>query len=142
MYRQPDCIWLVDDDEPTNYLNTMILEEAGFDGRIVALQRGEEALRHLRSEEEGAFPSPDLILLDLNMPGMDGWEFLDACRQSGAFAHGRPVIVILTTSLNPDEEDRARRLDEIDDFRQKPLTPEVLTELLHRHFPGVSGDAP
>ena len=134
MKRQPDCIWLVDDDEPTNYLNAMVLEETGFEGRIVTIQRGEEALARLRANGAGEVPPPDLLFLDLNMPGMDGWEFLEAYRQTEAFARARPVIVILTTSLNPDEEARARRLDDVDDFLQKPLTPEVLEEVLDRHF--------
>lgn len=139
MKKKLNCILLIDDDEPTNYISSSLIEEASCTEHIQIVQSGQAALDYLINSEQFAcknklFPCPDLIFLDINMPAMNGWEFLEKYskleRQIGEI-----IIVMLTTSLNPDDELRAKEMSFISGFENKPLTPEKLNSILTKHFP-------
>lgn len=130
MSKQLNCILLIDDDEPTNFLNRLTLEQAGCARQIQVAQSGQEALEYLR---DGA-PRPDLIFLDINMPAMDGWEFLERYRGLPFSRKADIVLIMLTTSLNPDDEKRTRAIPEVSGFEHKPLSHEQLHVLLNRYF--------
>jgi CheY-like chemotaxis protein len=87
----------------------------------------------------GGYPTglPPLILLDMNMPVMNGLAFLEAYTQLPAVQRQGTVVVMLTTSLHEKDQLVARRLP-IADFITKPLTREKVTDLLARHFPPVA----
>jgi CheY-like chemotaxis protein len=128
------CVLLIDDHKPDNVLHTIIIEEANVAEKIVAIETGQKALDYLKSTEDGKHMQPDLIFLDINMPGINGWDFLGDYEQLDQAKQGGVVIVMLTTSLNPDDEAKARTYSVIKGFRNKPLTPEMLQELLEEHF--------
>jgi CheY-like chemotaxis protein len=130
MNKQLNCILLIDDDEPTNFLNKMTLEQMGCTRQIQVAQSGQEALNYLA----GADPRPDLIFLDINMPAMDGWEFLERYKQLPAGQKADIVLIMLTTSLNPDDEIRTRTIPEIAGFENKPLKHSKLEILLEKYF--------
>jgi CheY-like chemotaxis protein len=69
------------------------------------------------------------------MPAMNGWEFMEAYCQLDESQKAQIIIVMLSTSLNPDDEKRAREIKEINDFRSKPLTMKLFTELVQEFFP-------
>lgn len=125
------CILFIDDDEPTNFLNKIIAEQSGYTDRVEIFQSGQEALDYL----SGPFPSPDLIFLDINMPAMDGWEFLDRYRALPRMDKAEIVLVMLTTSLNPDDEIKTRDMQEVAGFENKPLLESRLELLLKKYFP-------
>lgn len=125
-----NCILLIDDDEPTNFLNKMTLEQSGCTRQIQIAQSGQEALDYLRE----AIPRPDLIFLDINMPAMDGWEFLEKYRKLPPARKADIVLIMLTTSLNPDDELRTRAIPEVSGFENKPLNQKQLGILLKRYF--------
>jgi CheY-like chemotaxis protein len=135
------CILFIDDDEPTNFLNKLLIEEMGCAHHVQLVSSGEEALEYLTGS--GAFsngqnhPRPDLIFLDINMPGMDGWEFLQHYQKLPPTQKANIVMVMLTTSLNPDDEKSAQQNIEISGFENKPLQPEVMKKILTRFFPEV-----
>jgi CheY-like chemotaxis protein len=117
----------------------MILEESGCTNHIRIVQSGREALDYLVKSEAGnnadTCPSPDLIFLDINMPAMDGWEFLEEYKKLSI--NGRIIVVMLTTSLFPEDKIKADKMPEISGFEHKPLTAEKLTAVLEKYFTNV-----
>jgi len=130
MMKQLDCILLIDDDEPTNYLNKLTLEQMGCARNIRVAQSGQAALDYLRSQSL----RPDLIFLDINMPAMDGWEFMDEYKKLPEEQKADIVLIMLTTSLNPDDELKTREIPEIAGFENKPLKQDRLEKLLKKYF--------
>jgi CheY-like chemotaxis protein len=137
MSTQLNCILLIDDDEPTNFLNKMTLEQAGCTRHIRIARSGQEALDYLQccgGERTDEYPRPDLIFLDINMPAMDGWEFLEHYRLLPADRKADIILIMLTTSLNPDDEIRTRTIPEVAGFENKPLNNPRLDRVLLKYF--------
>ncbi|HSZ72257.1 MAG TPA: response regulator [Cytophagaceae bacterium] len=135
MKKKLNCVLLVDDDNVTNFLHSKVIEKAGVADRIEVKLNGQEAidfLTHQNNTHEAIIPS--LILLDINMPIMDGWEFLEAYRDQKMLANSKTNIVMLTTSSNPDDKQRAENIPFISAFKNKPLTLEMLDEILQEYF--------
>ena len=128
-------VLLVDDDPTTNYLNKLLLTRMGVAERVLVAENGEQALRTL--DQTCAAPTsptcPRLILLDMNMPVLNGLAFLEAYVQMPQAQQSSIVIVMLTTSLHPVDLARAQQLP-IAGFLNKPLTKEKVTTLLAQHF--------
>jgi CheY-like chemotaxis protein len=121
---------LVDDDEATNFLNKMVLEQNSFAREIHTFDSGESALEFLSTYKENGHCKPNLILLDINMPGMNGWEFLDRYKYLPKDHKSDTLMIMLTTSLNPDDRDKADRISDIDSFLNKPLNGNELMSVL------------
>ncbi|MEP7376760.1 MAG: response regulator [Chitinophagaceae bacterium] len=140
MKQKLNCVLVIDDDEPTNFFTQMILEESGCTHHIKIAQSGQEALDYLIQSEAGnnpvLYPCPDLIFLDINMPAMDGWEFLEECKKLNV--DSRIIVVMLTTSLFPEDKLRAERMPEISGFENKPLTEEKVAAVLEKYFTNVT----
>ncbi|MEP7376762.1 MAG: response regulator [Chitinophagaceae bacterium] len=139
MKNKLNCVLVIDDDEPTNFFTQMILEESGCTRHIKIVQSGREALDYLIQSEAGndpgIYPSPDLIFLDINMPAMDGWEFLEEYKKLNT--DSRIIIVMLTTSLFPEDKIRAKGRPEISGFENKPLTAEKVAAVIEKYFTNV-----
>jgi CheY-like chemotaxis protein len=69
------------------------------------------------------------------MPKIDGWEFLEMYKKLKDFQKGEIVIVMLTVSLNPENRTRAEDISEISDFKNKPISIEILGEIMQKLFP-------
>lgn len=147
MIPRLNCILVIDDDEATNFFTRMILEKAGCARFIKIVESGSEALDYLlNSTEVGCnrkqFPCPDLILLDINMPAMNGWEFLEEYKKLSKESRGKIMTVMLTTSLFPEDIEKANKMPEISGFEHKPLTTEKLEKILQKHFVNAGIDQP
>ncbi|MBK5273213.1 MAG: response regulator [Bacteroidia bacterium] len=140
MKQKLNCILFIDDDEPTNFISKMLIEEANCAEHIEIAQSGQAALDFLVNNEHPAingkgFPCPDLIFLDINMPAMNGWEFLEKYNELDQQHKGNVITVMLTTSLNPEDRMKANENPEISRFETKPLTSEKLNRILREYFP-------
>lgn len=118
---------LIDDCKATNYIHRLIIEKYGFAETISEFMNGRDAMDYLSTKVDGEFPKPELIFLDLNMPVMNGWEFLESYKHLSSDQQAGVVVVMLTTSLNPDDEAQADDIDGVKAFSSKPLTTENLT---------------
>ena len=117
-------ILLIDDDMTVNFLHTFIIESEKITKSLKIAETAEEALEILAVEK------PDLILLDLNMPKTDGWQFLAQYRKIVPPAQ-RSCIVILSSSADPDDKLLAERSPDISGFYNKPLTKEILHKIVN-----------
>jgi CheY-like chemotaxis protein len=119
-------VLLVDDDPTCNFLCTKFLETLGTVETAVALN-GQQALDLLVDYKR--HPLPDIILLDLNMPVMDGFEFLNAFRQLRIPGQSRVQIVILSSSDDPVDIRKAGEMG-IGHYITKPVSAEKLEKVL------------
>jgi CheY-like chemotaxis protein len=136
-YEGLDCILLIDDDTPTNFLHTMIIKRAGIDVIIQSHTSAIDALAYLTSTgpyEGKAMIQPGIIFLDINMPAMNGWEFLDEYAKLPDAQKAKITIIMLTTSLNPSDRERAETYNEVVEYLHKPLILHKLEELVAAHF--------
>ncbi|MBS1917191.1 MAG: response regulator [Bacteroidetes bacterium] len=140
MKKKLNCILLIDDDEPTNFLYKMIVSEADCTSETLIAQSASEALNYLekfceKNSLEDFTHFPDLIFLDINMPCMNGWEFLEKYKELKKGFKKETIVVMLSTSLNPDDVTRAEGMPEVAGFRHKPLSIPMLNEILKEFFP-------
>jgi len=127
----PVHVLLVDDSPDDNFFHQRAITKSGIDSVVTVASDGEEAISYL-SDLDPSERVPDLIFLDINMPRMTGWEFLDAYAEFPSEVRTSAVLVMLTTSPHPKDEERARENALVADFINKPLTPELLRELVAR----------
>lgn len=130
-------VLLVDDNPADVFLHTRVLRKAGCVEQIDSCDSAESALEYLRGGAGGPPPRPDLIFLDINMPGMGGWGFLDAYRALPSELRGGVVIAMLTVSPSRTDSSRAEGFPELAAYLNKPLTRTTLAALLAHHFPDV-----
>jgi CheY-like chemotaxis protein len=140
MKEKIGCILLVDDDEMVNCLNTIRISKAGIAEEIETVLNGQKALEFLTSTgqfvtNDNSTTRPLLIILDINMPVMDGWEFIEEYQKTDVSEKDKIIIVMHTTSTNPADQLRAESIPEISSFTKKPLTQELLNTIMNNHFP-------
>ena len=124
----PKKILAVDDDPDIRDALTMILESQGYE--VVTAQDGIEALANLKAEK------PDLMILDLLMPKMDGWA---VCKelQDPRWAKYRDIPILILTSVREEASRRRYELEtglelDVDDYVEKPFSPDILLERVGR----------
>lgn len=135
--KKINCVLLVDDNPGDNYFNKIIIEEAEVCEIIRTANDGTQALSYLTQAgelgQEESYPKPDMIFLDINMPGMDGFEFLRQFERLDENLKSK-VIIMLTTSNDPEEKKEALATKIVKEYITKPLDNATLVNLITKYF--------
>lgn len=123
-------ILLVDDDTVTNMMHRRVIERSGRVHQIDVATDGQEALEILRADLKEGRALPELIFLDINMPGMGGFEFLERYKEMQIKSEMHLIIIMLSTSLLEADHARAKADSNVHCFCDKPLRLEKLAELV------------
>jgi CheY-like chemotaxis protein len=127
--KQIKSILLIDDDSITNYINVRLLKKLDIAHEIFIATNGVEGIRYLEDHNLEIDLFPILILIDINMPVMDGFEFLKKFQLMNFKNKDKIIIATLTTSTNPKDIEKIKVLG-IKHYFNKPLTQKVITNFL------------
>lgn len=116
--------YIIDDDKLTVKLMSILIFKNKFCDEIESFHNPQFALDKLKHCFETNAPLPDTILLDLNMPVMDGWQFLDEFLLLPI--EKKIVIFIMTSSIDPNDIDKAKKYSVVKDYIDKPVTAQKL----------------
>ncbi|TXK48904.1 response regulator [Pontibacter qinzhouensis] len=120
-------VFVIDDDEISTFLAEQVLLEEDEATSVSTFASASDAFETLTKHAQTDVP--EMVLLDLHMPEMSGWEFLDALRPYEQYLYGRCHIYILSSSLDPEDETKAGLYTLVSGFLQKPIDPDVLQAL-------------
>ena len=124
---------LVDDDPTTNFFNRHLIGKMNLFEQIHEAENGQVALEKIAALQEIG-EAPDMILLDINMPIMNGFEFLDNYNGLDRSIKASVVVCMLTTSLAKEDLERSKDYDILDDYIDKPLYEDKMRELILKYF--------
>ena len=127
-------VLLIDDDKATNFYNLMMVSRHEQFSEVSSVTNGQDGLDYLVEAKSGKFKTPDLIFLDINMPGMNGWEFLTEFEKLGSEFTSKIKVIILSTSSDPDEVKKTLENYDAEDFISKPLSLPILNDVYETHF--------
>ncbi|WP_405296578.1 response regulator [Algibacter sp. Ld11] len=123
-------ILFIDDDKATNFLNKHIAKKNAKVGSTVLLDSAFEAINYLEKQVINPLDKPDIIFLDINMPAMNGWEFLDVFYNIESGLIRDIEIVILSSSDDPNDLNKFETHDTLLDFVKKPLDSKLFNDVL------------
>lgn len=121
----------IDDSELDQILYKRVITRSGLVEKVISFQYAEDALSYLKSDDREKI---DVILLDINMPRMSGFDFLERALSDLGPEFSTSVVIMLTTSLDPADEKRAKQFEVVKAYLNKPLSPEGLENIV-RLFP-------
>lgn len=130
MNEQVKHILLIDDDEINNFLSREIIAMYLPNVIIDAFTNPQEALSYIDHNLKNKQPLPDIILLDINMPLMDGWEFLKKIDQLDQRNHFHTSVYLYTSSVYHEDTVKAKNFSTVKKVFVKPLTKEAIEEML------------
>lgn len=130
MNTRPVSILLVDDDEINNFISIKLIKKVLLNTEITACLNGKFAIDELLGiSRKDPSKLPDYILLDINMPIMNGWEFLDEYTKLKIDPAGKTRIFIISSSVFSNDISKAKSYPLVKDFVSKPLNIEKINEL-------------
>jgi CheY-like chemotaxis protein len=127
-------IMLVDDDHNDNFFHKREIKKTNPFISVIEKTAGADALEFLKSNIHNKEMLPDLIFLDINMPVIDGWMFLEASKRLDKGLQDSYIIIMLSTSLNSEDIARAMTYSNVSDYITKPLTKEIMDDITRRFF--------
>ena len=129
------CILLVDDDTICNIICKKLIQELGFQNAVEITTDGRSALHYLElAVKEKSKPLPGLILLDINMPVMNGWEFLETLEKLSENLLSDLKVVMVTSSISPFDIKKAKNTKIISEFITKPVNLKTMAGILKRYI--------
>lgn len=119
---------VIDDDDINVFIIKKIVEKTGFDIDMVARNNGQQAIDYIKETIAQNSPLPRLVLIDINMPVMNGWEFIEAYESLGI--QQKVDMYILSSSVYENDIEKTKSYKAVKGFISKPLSMERLTELV------------
>jgi CheY-like chemotaxis protein len=122
-------VMVVDDAAADRFLAKKVLAKYGFAENVVSVESAMDALDYLSDYQDNLEDLPDLILLDINMPEMSGFDFLDEYQKLADGVKKKCIIIMLSSSLHPEDKERAMSSPYVCQFLNKPLNEQKLKEI-------------
>ncbi len=132
---KPIIICLVDDDDIYQFTFTQSLKKVNIAKRIMVFSNAYEALDFLQLHIKDAQDIPDVVFLDINMPVMDGWEFLEEYTKMVPNLPKQVTIYMVSSSVNKEDIDRAKSISEVTDYLIKPVEGDAVKGILDKLQP-------
>jgi len=129
-----NSICLIDDDMIFQYIAKKVITETNLVKEIDVFYNGLDALKFLESAHLNKEELPDIILLDLFMPVMDGWGFLDEYLLLQSKLNKKIPIYIVSSSIDPADIQKSRKISLVKDFIVKPMTRDSFLSIMDNHF--------
>lgn len=129
MKSQINCILLIDDDQAINQYHETLINKAQMVSTVALANSATEGLAYINKCMLEAKPYPNIIFLDIHMPELSGWDFLDKFKQLNLSGSQPISIYMVTTSENPDDSVKAKITPEITGLLPKPLDLEALKNI-------------
>jgi CheY-like chemotaxis protein len=126
-----DTLYLIDDDDTYQFIVQRTLNSLNLVNSIKLFSNGKAAIDFLEATLHDIEQIPDVILLDLTMPIMDGWQFLEQYLRFRPRIGKKVVIFVVSSSIDPRDMQRAKSISEVTDYIIKPLTKSKLISMLH-----------
>lgn len=128
--KKIDTICIIDDDEIYQLFTKKAIQKLDISKRTLSFYNGEEAIGHLRDLIQKGENIPEIILLDINMPFMDGWQFMDEFLKIKHSLKQKTTIYIVSSSIAPGDKSRAIGYEEIAGYISKPVEAETLLKIV------------
>ncbi|MAW94428.1 MULTISPECIES: response regulator [unclassified Leeuwenhoekiella] len=129
-------VLIVDDDDVYLYVASHILKGLSQNLSVECCTDGEQAINLFKDRLESNIRTPDLVLLDINMPYLDGWGFLEEYRKLKPELYKESQIYLVTSSNQDDDLERARQYEELKDYIVKPVSRDKLLQILTEVYNG------
>lgn len=123
-------ILLIDDEDDCNFVTRMVLKKVGFTGRVTCFTSADEGLDHMRAGED----LPDIMFVDINMPRVNGFEFLTTCESEQLLPNGLTSVIMFSSSNRPTDLERALSFRSVRGYVEKALSAESFERVLQEHY--------
>jgi CheY-like chemotaxis protein len=133
MVKKIPLIGIIDDDTIYQFILTSMINKNKLAENILSFSDGEKAIQYFVNNKTNSEKIPDILFLDVNMPIMDGWMFIEEYARIKKEIIKKTTIYMLSSSVNPIDIERAGKISEIFDYIIKPIKPEEVKRIFDNH---------